>query len=68
MIRMSTVLLLTATIFSGAVMLGINSLQVNAESNKEEKIFFEEVRKPDGSGYIFDDLDGISLSVDNIGS
>ncbi|MEF9935656.1 MAG: hypothetical protein RR539_09915, partial [Clostridium sp.] len=65
MIRMSTVLLLTATIFSGAVMLGINSLQVNAESNKEEKIFFEEVRKPDGSGYIFDDLDGISLSVDN---
>ncbi|MEG1415474.1 MAG: hypothetical protein RSC49_02600 [Clostridium sp.] len=68
MIRMSTVLLLTATIFSGAVMLGINSLQVNAESNKEEKIFFEEVRKPDGSGYIFDDLDGISLSVDNANS
>ncbi|MEF9952979.1 MAG: hypothetical protein RR840_08970 [Clostridium sp.] len=68
MIRMSTVLLLTATIFSGAVMLGINSLQVSAESSSEDKIFFEEVRKPDGSGYIFEDLDGISLSVDNVNS
>lgn len=60
--KIPTILLIVATIVSASVMMKIDSLQVYAK--EEGNVFLQEVRKPDGSGYIFDCEDGINISVD----
>ncbi|MEG0371902.1 MAG: hypothetical protein RR645_06375, partial [Clostridium sp.] len=64
--KLSTIFLLAVTIISGGLMVKINSLQATTQAISDKNVFLEEVRKPDGSGYIFGEEDGISISVDNI--
>lgn len=60
--KIPTVLLLVATIISASLMVKVDSLQVYAKEDKN--VFLQEVRKPDGSGYIFEGEDGINISVE----
>lgn len=50
-------------VFTISNMDNISSIANIAKGN--EDVFLREVRKPDGSGYIFDSEDGINLSFDD---
>lgn len=64
--KIPTILLIVATVVSASTMVKVNSL--TAEAKQGTNIFLKEVRKPDGSGYIFDGEEGINISVDDLES
>lgn len=57
--------LVIATMISIFTIVNIESVSVitNVARNSDD-VFLKEVRKPDGSGYIFDNEDGINLSLE----
>ena len=61
--KLPTTLLLIATITSAFLMFKIDGLSAYAKEDKN--VFLQEVRKPDGSGYIFDGEESINISVEN---
>ena len=62
--KIPTILLLVATVVSASTMVKVNSLTAEAKQGTTTNVFLKEVRKPDGSGYIFEGEESINISVD----
>lgn len=56
--------LIVATVISTALILNVDKVKLLA-SDQNSNVFLKEVRKPDGSGYIFDVDESLNLSIDD---
>lgn len=56
-----SIFLIVITIIFSATIMNIDKVPVNAST--DNNIFLKEVRKPDGSGYIFDSGEEVNINL-----